>query len=79
MTDPLPKFIKRIVEDEDTPEAAISRIQSVLPYWSLDALRRGAEADKGEYQDKDYHTKLDRLIAYAAQNEGEEHGKRTRP
>ncbi|MAZ02525.1 MAG: hypothetical protein CMN56_05245 [Sneathiella sp.] len=60
----LPKFIKRIVEAEDTPEGAVSRITSALPYWSLDALRRGAEADKGEYQDKDYHTKLDRLIEH---------------
>lgn len=74
MTDPLPKFIRRIIEEEPTPERAISRIQSALPYWSLDALHRGALTDRGAYQDREYRERLDRLIRYT----GGEHDKRAR-
>ncbi|MDF2366323.1 hypothetical protein [Sneathiella sp.] len=66
----LPLFIKRIVEEEPTPEAAISRITSALPYWSVNALREGALADRGAYQDRKYQTRLDNLIQYT----GEQHG-----
>lgn len=68
MTDPLPKFIRRIIEEEATPESAISRIQSALPYWSLDALHRGAMTDRGAYQDRHYQTKLDSLIQYTGEH-----------
>lgn len=69
----LPLFIKRVVEQEDTPEGAIERITSALPYWSLKALREGAEADRREFKDKNYQDKLAELIQYT---ERQEHGER---
>ncbi len=64
----LPLFIKRIIEDEETPEDAISRIRSALPYWSLEALHRGALADRGAYQDRKYQTRLEEFIQHTGEH-----------
>ncbi|USG61472.1 hypothetical protein NBZ79_00590 [Sneathiella marina] len=71
MTDPFPHCIRAIVQREDTPEAAVSRIQAVFPYWSLKAIHSGAEADIGDCSDKAYRLKLNSLIEVTAYEDAE--------